>query len=694
MVCAKCTEAGRLLSSEEDFEAFDLGTYGEAESRKDCTICQQIISIPWTSRLESEICLQLRKVQDELAEYHIMDEEETDFMVDIVHLDQNEPTKQRGVVVDAQEIDFDRLTRWLDFCAENHHGECHSVSADHSIDPVKSILLIDVEQECLVQKTGMTPYFALSYVWGHSKDTFETRIENLDLLKCPGSLGSGQPYLNRIPETIRDSMRLVRSLGHRYLWVDRLCIVQDNWEHKMTEIQNMGSIYWNAVCTIVAADGQDADHGLGGIGDNSRPRTIGQTILDFPSCPMLVLFPPERARGSRWNTRGWTFQERYLSRRSLFFTKYGVAWHCQAAQWMEDITDAPDGVDAVNGSGSGGSLKLLPRPWPDLQQWITLAVVYNKRQLTYDSDIMNAFAGIESVLAKSFPGGFSCGIPLYFFDACLLWQPISPMTRRYPETNNEMIKTLPSWSWVGWRGPIDPKSMYCGFDYLHKPECRDTTWRVYPIIQWSHDVSDSEKTVLDNYSHLRVSCPEVSAPPSSGWVCNERESKPPEKWFTHPHCGEIKFNYPVPVNLGSPGSIDGPILTTLNFKTSRRFMTIGRAIPGLDLQGCMSVSLLNSKQEWAGVLRLNIAASEAVPSGEVCELIAISRGTAINSQREARFMEEWNLIERPKENVLYEFFHVLWIEREENRSFRKALGRVERMMWEEEQSDLIDIELH
>ena len=123
-------------------------------------------------------------------------------------------------------------------------------------------------------------------------------------------------------------------------------------------------------------------------------------------------------------------------------------------------------------------------------------------------------------------------------------------------------------------------------------------------------------------------------------------------------------------------------------------MTIGCAIPGLDLQGCMSVSVLNSKQQWAGVLRLNIAASEAVPVGEVCELIAISRGTAVNSRKEeALFMEEWNSTERPKENVLYEFFHVLWVEREENWAFRKALGRVERMLWEEEQSDLIDIEL-
>jgi hypothetical protein len=56
-------------------------------------------------------------------------------------------------------------------------------------------------------------------------------------------------------------MQLVRDVGERYLWVDALCIVQDNDESKMRDIHNMGVIYANATFTIVAADG-DASDGL------------------------------------------------------------------------------------------------------------------------------------------------------------------------------------------------------------------------------------------------------------------------------------------------------------------------------------------------------------------------------------------------------------------------------------------------
>jgi hypothetical protein len=68
-----------------------------------------------------------------------------------------------------------------------------------------------------------------------------------------------------IPRTILDAMRLVESLGERYLWVDSLCIIQDDEVFKYEEVNDMASIYVNACVTIVAARGKDSNFGLRGV---------------------------------------------------------------------------------------------------------------------------------------------------------------------------------------------------------------------------------------------------------------------------------------------------------------------------------------------------------------------------------------------------------------------------------------------
>ena len=62
-----------------------------------------------------------------------------------------------------------------------------------------------------------------------------------------------QVTATKLPRTIRDAMLLVRLLGIGYLWVDSLCIVQDDEEHKSKQIANMGKIYQEACFVILAA---------------------------------------------------------------------------------------------------------------------------------------------------------------------------------------------------------------------------------------------------------------------------------------------------------------------------------------------------------------------------------------------------------------------------------------------------------
>ncbi|PMD28656.1 heterokaryon incompatibility, partial [Hyaloscypha hepaticicola] len=90
-------------------------------------------------------------------------------------------------------------------------------------------------------------YAALSYVWGRVEQFMLCR-SNYDELQGENSLGG-----RRLPDTIRDAMDLCSALRIPYIWIDSLCIIQDNLHDKYVHINNMDRIYQRAVLTIVSA---------------------------------------------------------------------------------------------------------------------------------------------------------------------------------------------------------------------------------------------------------------------------------------------------------------------------------------------------------------------------------------------------------------------------------------------------------
>ena len=161
------------------------------------------------------------------------------------------------------EIDFAVVRRWLALCGTHHDRSCRknpAVEALRRTNPANEISdfrCIDVEQNCLVRPPKACRYAALSYVWGRI-GFFTTLQENVAMLEEPGALGR-PAYHDRIPLTIRDAMQVVREIGIRYLWVDSLCIVQDEPnQNKLTHIQSMDLVYSAADLVIVAAGSRDA----------------------------------------------------------------------------------------------------------------------------------------------------------------------------------------------------------------------------------------------------------------------------------------------------------------------------------------------------------------------------------------------------------------------------------------------------
>jgi hypothetical protein len=159
-----------------------------------------------------------------------------------------------------------------------------------------------VQEKCLATIDSTSDYIALSYVWGPQNEP-QTRVENFNQFCKPGALA-----LVNLPRTISDSVAVTEALGYRYLWVDSLCIVQDLQEEKIEMINQMDVIYGNANLTLVAASGENVQHGLSGWDVNQGQHRNLNIETIGPGLRVGVL-PNLQAdlQKSCYAMRGWTY---------------------------------------------------------------------------------------------------------------------------------------------------------------------------------------------------------------------------------------------------------------------------------------------------------------------------------------------------------------------------------------------------
>lgn len=360
-----------------------------------------------------------------------------------------------GRKIEHGQIDFTLVHSWLHDCGNSADHDC----ATNPSEPI-DIILIDVHDNRLVRRRSNVRYLALSYVWGQAGG-LETLTENYETLQDKGALS---PDRSNIPRTIADSMMLVRELRERYLWVDRLCILQDS-EEKHATIRDMGKIYSHALLTIFALSGADANHGLPGVRPNSRPPQIIENVRTarlFSSLPSLG----DSLRLSLHTTRGWTFQEVLLSPRRLFVSDRQVYFHCKKNRVQCEDTPSTEGIDFEETYGLKRKILLFGKGVDkDTYDWRGsrsvyegLVEKYTERKLSYPADILDAFTGISSILSDKYRMDgceeLTAGLPRREFLRYLLWSPKETPTRRLPRVTGRHEECFPSWSWIGWMCPI------------------------------------------------------------------------------------------------------------------------------------------------------------------------------------------------------------------------------------------------
>lgn len=330
---------------------------------------------------------------------------------------------------------------WIDECIANH-PECRQSLAHTRIHQFR---LINVWKRCIEEASLDEHYVALSYVWGCERNPIwlQSTQSSIMSLKQHGSL---EP--TRMPQTVEDAIQACRMLGEQYLWVDQLCIIQDDGENKQHQIDRMASIYSSAKFVIIDGDGSSMGDGLAGV---SRERKVTSRVtIDGIRYHGLPEDGKYACLDSTWSSRGWTFQEAVLARKRLYFSEGQLFFECQRHDKYESLLTNAYHMATYSTYRRRWAHDLSLRSM-SLQR---LLVLYRTRRLTHDSDTRNAFSGILEAL-----GGLdNCvyGHPCADFDRWLLWYPITARGNKLQASVDGAI--FPTWSWSS----ITENLLFCG----------------------------------------------------------------------------------------------------------------------------------------------------------------------------------------------------------------------------------------
>lgn len=247
---------------------------------------------------------------------------------------------------------FEKIREWMRECERDHpycHTDCELLDSRNCLEtyPKRLIWTGTGPKDVKLLETGRRQlrYVALSYCWGKVGMARGLRLSRKNLAQFQAHI----PW-NDLLATHQDAIVVCHKLGFQYLWIDALCIEQDNPADKGDEIVNMAAIYSNAYLTIAASGGND---GSKGCFDRRRSiHHISVTESDGRKSGVFVrkqiphvawdwnvsdaissarnLFRADQGIMDHYSLfhRGWAFQERQLSRRILHYAPWELVWEC------------------------------------------------------------------------------------------------------------------------------------------------------------------------------------------------------------------------------------------------------------------------------------------------------------------------------------------------------------------------------
>lgn len=344
-----------------------------------------------------------------------------------------------------------RVVQWVDKC-NAEHPDCTTSP------PSLPARVIDVGDEssgycvklCEMNCGESGNYITLSHCWG--------TVTQFTTTKASIRAHTNKIMYDELPKSFRDAIAITRLLGVRYIWIDSICICQDDGKDWERESANMTNIYMNSYLTLAASAARDSSIGCflprnptryaeipfttqGGISGNIQAFILPVRKEYYPNLYISMADHIEMPDHPLL-TRAWAVQERYLPRRTLHFGKHQMYFECGKTFGGENGLNVSWRYDSVhshpdkgrNGEVLGNKGKL------PLSQWQSLLWDYGTRKLTRPSDKLPAISGIARLFAESLDDEYVAGLWSKSLIEGLYWQGLS--VHRVPTYR------APSWSWA------------------------------------------------------------------------------------------------------------------------------------------------------------------------------------------------------------------------------------------------------
>jgi hypothetical protein len=350
---------------------------------------------------------------------------------------------------------FTTIRKWLHTCMSNH-DRCARTDIVRTSANLDEIRFLRIHNNHVVLTDSVIPdrYACLSHCWGSGKNIFKTTRANIQEHKDEGIT------LSRLPKTFQDTIQVCQELEINYVWIDSLCIIQDDpldWEK---QAHRMADVYQNALVTIAALKANDPVEGL--FSSVHWPYQ-GEILPGFTDVYVRRLPPPImdndyelefRYEGSQekniWPllSRGWVYQELWLSTRVIHYGAHEVSWHCHSTIERESTTVIYPNKLEKRRSFHAGDIHNLR------SQWYKAVQAYAWRHFTFSKDRSPAFAAIAQKMQELRPNDeYMAGLwrNTLLFD--LMWSFIHDEEQRHLDINHSLAR-IPTWSWMRIRGAI------------------------------------------------------------------------------------------------------------------------------------------------------------------------------------------------------------------------------------------------